>query len=125
MVIDTPINDERLENIQNFFEQLTWFPKEIVKRISYVRPPSKREIARVKQLKEVYSEPIGEWSLKKQLKDGERVLFTNDFLERGLLSIHNRILAKTPIQKYQLNGCCYPGSRRLYVSVDGNFSICE
>ena len=73
----------------------------------------------------MYSEPIGEWSLKKQLEDGERVLFTNDFLERGLLSIHNRILAKTPIQKYQLNGCCYPGSRRLYVSVDGNFSICE
>lgn len=125
MVIDTPINDERLENIQDFFEQLTWFPKEIVKRISYVRPPSKREIARVKQLKEAYSEPIGEWSLKKQLEDGERVLFTNDFLEKGLLSIHNRILAKTPIQKYQLNGCCYPGSRRLYVSVDGNFSICE
>ena len=125
MVIDTPVDGESLENIQEFFEQLTWLPKEIVKRISYVRPPSAQEVAKVKQLKEVYSEPIGEWSLKKQLEEGERTLFTNDFLEKQLLSIHNRILTKTPIQKYQLNGCCYPGSRRLYVNVDGNFSVCE
>lgn len=126
MVMDTPVNDETMGITQEFFEQLSWLPEKIVKRISYIRPSSDKEMAALSQNSdEVYTEPIGDWSLNRQLDESADRAFTDDFLERMLLSIHNRILTKEPVQKYQLNGCCYPGSRRLYVSANGDFYICE
>jgi len=42
-----------------------------------------------------------------------------------MMIIHKRLLSEKPVKKYGMNGCCVPGERRIYVTVDGNFKICE
>ena len=44
---------------------------------------------------------------------------------KRLLKIHKRGLSDTPMKKYYFNGCCIPGGRRLYITVDGEYHICE
>jgi len=45
--------------------------------------------------------------------------------EKGLLRIYKRPFWKAPRRTYFLNGCCIPGIRKLFVSCDGTFYICE
>jgi uncharacterized protein len=43
---------------------------------------------------------------------------------KNLLNIHNRVL--TPLDnKINLNACCVPGGRKLFVGASGGFYICE
>lgn len=45
--------------------------------------------------------------------------------ERGLLRIHARPFWPGPRTNYPLNGCCIPGTRKLYIETDGTFHVCE
>jgi uncharacterized protein len=55
----------------------------------------------------------------KQLSSLQRSLF-----ERDIVRFYNR--PKTDLgNSIHLNGCCFPGSRRLFVSVDGTLYLCE
>jgi uncharacterized protein len=45
--------------------------------------------------------------------------------EKRLASFMQRTIFDKPLDKYHLNGCCVPGVRKLFVSVDGTFLVCE
>lgn len=127
MVI-TSLSSFSLNSIDYFFKNLSWLPEDINKSISYERISSDIEINAVKNSnKYIYSNPIGEWALKKILYSGENnnKLFTKNFIERHLLNIHNRVLTEEPFPYYSMNGCCLPASRRLYVTAGGDFHVCE
>ena len=44
---------------------------------------------------------------------------------RSLMGIHERHIVNAPITFAPLNACCIPGSRRIYVTVDGKLKVCE
>lgn len=48
-----------------------------------------------------------------------------DFIQNEYLRIQKRWLTKEPLDFMPMHGCCMPGMRRLYCTVDGNFKICE
>ncbi|MGN1034628.1 MAG: hypothetical protein ACI4PK_03470 [Oscillospiraceae bacterium] len=39
--------------------------------------------------------------------------------------MHKRFISDTPYLIFPFLSCCVPGSRRLYVNVDGKFFVCE
>lgn len=52
-------------------------------------------------------------------------VFLRALFERGLIKIHQREPSKSLPKTFYPNGICLPGGRRLYVGVDGTFSMCE
>lgn len=128
MVQAGAITGEMLEQNRAFFNSLDWLPP-IEKRVSYVRTSSNVEVQAITDSdKFSYSNPIGDWTLDTLLKQGTDKadsIYTYEFFEAHLSRIHNRILTETPYPKYSLNGCCVPASRKLYITVDGKFHICE
>lgn len=128
MVQAGAITEEILEQNMNFFNSLNWL-QPIKKRVSYVRTSSNVEMQAIMDSdKFSYSNPIGDWTLDTLLKQGTdkvNTLFTYEFLDEHLSRIHNRILTDVPYPKYSLNGCCAPASRKLYITVDGKFHLCE
>ncbi len=50
--------------------------------------------------------------------------FMKTFFQRDMLLVHKRFKGKLG-DKIPLNGCCLPGKRRLFVSLDGKFYMCE
>ena len=44
---------------------------------------------------------------------------------KDLAIIHKRLLSEKPVKNYGMNGCCVPGERRIYVTISGEFLLCE
>lgn len=129
IVISLPINSQKLYEINNFFEQLSWLPPNLTKNVSYVRESSDKEVKDFSNHSSLrVNNPIGEWTLKFILEtkvNSLNKLFINDFFKNTYIKIHDRILTNEPYPKYNLNGCCTPGARKLYITVEGDFYVCE
>lgn len=51
--------------------------------------------------------------------------FTKKITEDSYLNIRKRMVFDTIMDSITMNGCCVPGQRKLYVTVNGEFKICE
>ena len=51
--------------------------------------------------------------------------FTTALFEQSLLKIHKRPISRKPFARLDISPSCFPGSRKLFVAVDGSFHICE
>lgn len=123
----------RFNMIQKFLDNEKWIPKDIMILTSgedkgpseskYIVPQSTEDR---EFMKNVY-EPLVEWekSYKKQMSDKEKSLFSDGAMDKGMTIIHKRHLTDKPVLNYGMNGCCIPGQRRLFVTVDGTFLHCE
>lgn len=122
MVASSNINNGDLNSIQHFFNDLDWLPKDIVKNISYVKGDFSKSNMNVN-----YSNPIANWIFK-QIENNENSfesVFSKDIIERGLLRIHKRLISSCPNAYIPFNSNCSPASRKLYVTSEGEFKICE
>lgn len=129
MVLDN-CNEKQFFNIQDFFSTTEWFPQNITIQTNnvdygrhssdYVVPQSDEERSLLNHELEVVS-PVLNWS-RNNMKDP---IFTKGSLDEGLARIHNRFFLNSPAEKYGMNGCCIPGVRRVYVTVDGDYYACE
>jgi uncharacterized protein len=127
MVMTRPLSREDIYNTDTYFSSLEWLPSQILKNVSYVRHSSDVEAHALDTTdKSTYTNPIGRWSMehidKKEFMYNE---FTDDLLVGHLKRVHNRILTDKPYPNYALNGCCMPASRKIYITVDGEFKVCE
>lgn len=68
-------------------------------------------------------DPLDRWS-KECTLEGEK-LFSEPTFVQGLLRIHRRTLTKEPVEDYWMNGCCVPGSRKAFITIDGDILPCE
>ncbi len=135
MVMTLPATPEKLQKIQSFFESLEWLPNDLVKNISYVSNSSHRSERLLKKSKELnkesvseFTNPITDWTIANTIfndKVDENKIFTSDFAQSSHLRIHKRMIVDEAVGCYNLNGCCIPASRRLYVTAKGDFSLCE
>lgn len=129
-VIDSPYSTEKFERINAFFHSLSWLPKDMIIRVSYAakdRWSEDTELSANTDLmsnKMVLNDVFIEWLFDKVRKQDSKV-FSDNLLKETLLDIHKRVITDEPIEDCILNGCCVPGIRRLYVRVDGKFSVCE
>lgn len=130
MVMTPPYGVEKFDVIQNFFNSLEWLPKNTVKNVAYVQygkiKGENEDEYRKLTVEEI--DPIGVWSEKhisggKELEQGG--IFTAKKIEDTLIRIHLRRLRDKPMDTFSFNGCCIPGSRRIYITADGKFKICE
>jgi len=128
-----PYSVEKLEYINNFFENLDILPKTCTVKITYPSPGTipERYLTELQTNSPSISEtpnPLVEWMYKK----AEEINFSEctknlyyQQLQDVLARIHQRFLVNKPYETFARNGCCTPGQRRLYITTSGMFKICE
>lgn len=130
MVICDPYTKEQFDRIQNFIEKCPYIFPEMTIMYSYVdygnnaAPEGDLHLSKKEEFE--YWNPIEKWEREKSLKNiDRRKLFSSGNTAQGFLKLHKRQISNTPIKYYYFNGCCIPGSRKLYVTTKGDFQVCE
>jgi len=127
-VLTPPFTVEKVEHINQFFRSISWIPEQMTIRASYMERPNwgKQKEEPLKEVKGTMkdNDPVGYWKLKKICnKEEAEIKFGME--NANLMRIHQRLIAEVPIPFLQQNGCCNPGSRRLYITIKGEFLVCE
>lgn len=132
IVVSGPDYEKDYDAIQHFFDTADWIPENVLittstvdhgpKDSTYVLPQSAED----KNYMQSAFEPNYEWEKKhRDQPKGKRGLIVDGAIDKGMLAIHKRLLLDKPAEKYGMNGCCVPGQRRIYVTADGRFLLCE
>ncbi|URZ17657.1 radical SAM protein [Clostridium felsineum] len=128
MVFTPPYSIEKVNKIEAFINSLDWLPKDLRIAMTYPSAGSVDDIP-PKGREKNYGMELIQWSesrYKSELKsDGKIDMFNEEFVVHPILRIHGRRISAKSESGYPVNGCCVPGSRKLYVTVDGNFLLCE
>ncbi|MNZ63993.1 hypothetical protein D3C78_821520 [compost metagenome] len=131
MVYAPPFSTMKIEEIQTFFDDLKWLPAGIQKFISYPNEDSLETISRYLSDQNIslhaspnngYDATLRDWSNTNYEKEN---LFSSRLVDESFMRIHQRSIFSKIIPNITLNGCCIPGQRRIYITVDGEFKICE
>jgi uncharacterized protein len=138
MVYSPPYYLGKLDEINDYFNNLKWLPNEIEKLISYAASGSiplevakkKYEEHGLKLSKNDYDFSLMDWSASNYINDIKNKgiaskYFTKKMVETQIAKIHNRSVFNEPNGQYPLNACCIPGARKLYVTTEGKFLLCE
>ena len=113
-VVCPPYTKEKFDELQVFFSQNA-FKHQIM--FTYVDDGSKKEQANKK-----IGSPILNWTKN---SENQRELFSWGGMTKSFLRIHKRPLCDVPIKNHPFNGCCIPGSRRIYLTAQGKYKVCE
>lgn len=137
VVYAPPYTYEKLNEINSFFKELDFLPEDTTINISYPTSGSvdnRHWINRLKSNPKYHRstidqiDPLGNWQRNK-IVEGALIENKHSIETSGmglsLLRINDRYINDTPTDQYPLNGCCVPGSRRLYVNTSGQFLPCE
>jgi len=132
LVFAPPYTYEKLDTIESFFTGLEWLPSGIPIDVTYTSEGSVDDKDHLKELgekKEYLTHSNGVNPLLLRGTDRFMNSGNESFMAANvtpmLLDIHKRIIMNQPYEVYPFNACCYPGARRLYISTEGNFYICE
>lgn len=130
-------NKEYYEHIQSFFRNSGIIPENSVVNTSYVNKGSKENkyfgvgTEKEKEFTDKIktTDTLTDWNIKEfisgNVKLDKNELISKETLNKRLKTIHSRLLTDQPIQSHRMNGCCTPAKRRIYVTTNGDFSICE
>lgn len=138
-VFAPPYSIQKLDEIEQFFNSLDWLPNGTTLTVTYpnyesvqdeykefdkIRLNPKYVPAKLNSLN-----PMWLWKKKQiisceDLDDKSKKIFVND-KTKLLLDVHKRFISDKPYPIFPFLSCCVPGSRRLYVNVDGKFFVCE
>lgn len=126
IVTSGPNYNEKYTKIQNFFNETDWLPENYQvltstagiapEEIPYVLPQSQEERDFFLSL------PLLDWNNQQNENDD---IFSSAYINKYLTVLHKRLLADKPVKDYGMNGCCVPGGRKIYISVDGEMYPCE
>lgn len=132
MVYAPPYSEKKLDQIYSFLAELTWLPKDIKVAITYPHVGSLTNINK----SECDTAHTGEYDFSLSEYTRNRYLgyyinkaacdpITSSIIETKLARLIQRPILNSIIAEAQLNGCCYPGSRRLFITADGEMKLCE
>ncbi len=127
MVYTPPFSAKKLENIAAWWDSLEWLPGKLKVRIVYPSPGSiPFDLVEDNPPED---KTMQEWAFEKYRETyrqkGSSHPLVVSIVEPFLTSIMQRTLYNVPETRMNLNGCCVPAARRLFVTVDGNFHLCE
>ena len=125
MVYAPPYSIDKVERVSQLWDQYPWLPRDIGINISNARGMSTKDT----YIRNNNDDSLFEWAKSRYIKDychGQLSHpIASSILNKQLVRIVKRPVYKNPLETYCLNGCCIPGSRKLFVSVDGTLSVCE
>ena len=128
-VICPPFCFEKYEKVMRFFRNLNWLSDECQINYVYVSGGTlnltdveKRDID--KESEKYTYELIQDWQFSYR-NDEDMSQMVDQYIKTDLRRIHERLITSKPIEVLPCNGCCIPGRRRLYITVSGEFQICE
>jgi uncharacterized protein len=118
-----PFSVDKVNEINEFFTNLDFTHEDFSYQIGYASFGTVPEELLTES--DFNDQSLREWQDKK-------INMTNDFekiKEQSMFSsldlIHKRNVTKRATNYVPMNGCCVAGSRRLFVSTDGEFFACE
>nr|WP_297932353.1 radical SAM protein [uncultured Lachnoclostridium sp.] len=128
-VLAPPYSASLYEKVNNYFKDTEWLPNNIKVHCSYMDPDTydvafPNGIPAITNNESDTDYSISDWSIKEVLSSNETKL-QQSIVEDNLLKIHKRFITDKPIPTMNRNACCIPGQRRLYVTTDGEYRICE
>lgn len=135
-VFAPPYTYDKLFTIDKFFSELDFIPKNMRINITYPTSGSvdnKEWISKMKNNPKYHIntydliDTLWKWSKIKNTGNIEKKSNYNLSigLEQALTKINDRYISDEPKEVYGMNGCCVPGSRRLYVNTKGEYTPCE
>ncbi|MEW6455604.1 MAG: radical SAM protein [Acidobacteriota bacterium] len=128
MVYTPPYSERKLNRISKLWVEIPWLPKDIPVLITY---PHSESIPTEKYPNNSILEDktMLEWAIERYMDyyTGKSELnpIANSIIEEKLARLIQRPIYPKPIDKYYLNGCCIPGVRKIFVSTEGDFHLCE
>ena len=124
-VICPPFTDERLHAIYDFFTSLEWLPKEVNYENTKVKAGTYELEDNTAYSNKLLSEPIKDFFLRKSLETTDPFDYAVQAIRRLIIKINNRRISQEPDCIIPMNGCCIPGQKRVYITTDGEFKVCE
>jgi len=127
MVYTPPYSIDKLNRISELWDEIDWLSKEIGLSITYPTPGSIPSDEILAQRDIDFS--LSNWTKKKYMNayrsKSQSHPIARSVVERNLATLIQRRILEKPINKFFLNGCCVPAVRKLFVSADGSFELCE
>ncbi len=127
MVYTPPYSLERISQMAELWEQFPWLPKHIGVSVSYAvgfNPGGNNRTTKV-----AIDFSLLRWAGLKFIQNYEKGEKPHPMaagvIERELARIMTRPLSTGPPEYYFLNGCCVPAVRKQFVTVDGQYTLCE
>jgi uncharacterized protein len=132
-VITPPYSKEKLDRVQNFFRTCPYIDEKtsiITSYVDYGRKIFDKDLNQRQHYKDAETfmhdnNPVQLWAEGIIEKDDFLDPFTWNGILQNFQKIHSRRISGRPMKEYILNGCCNPGGRKLFVSVDGSYNVCE
>ncbi len=127
MVYTPPFSEKRLNRIAELWEQFPWLPRNMNLSISY---PSSGTIPPEKAAPDAQEDKtLIQWAAElyynKFIGKGDSHPIADAIMEKNLAMVEKLPVYDNPTEHFYPSGCCIPGVKRLYVSTDGAFRICE
>lgn len=130
-VMSPPYSKKNMDDIKNYFFEELKLPKEIQCNYAYLDKGDmifdfdKDEIIADDLNRKLESSPMEEWAIDNLIANRERTEYF-DLVSTEMARVANRMRTEEGIiSESYLHGNCLPGQRRLYITVDGDFRVCE
>lgn len=138
-VFAPPYTYEKLDEINDFFNSLSFLPKGTTFGLNY---PTTGTVPDIEEwIEKIDSNPkykdsltgdvnpLWEWRRHKILNGyplelGAKSIVTSDITQL-FKTMDDRVVTNEPNAIYPFNACCVPGKRRIYVDVNGDYYPCE
>lgn len=132
-VFAPPYSQQKLNDINTFFKNLSFLPPSIDINITYAAkgsiPDTKLNIEEPGDEEKNMVNPMWDWMTAQTENHpsirGEENSIYAALVEKILIGVENRFISDEPVEFYPFNGCCVPGARRLYVNTKGDLYVCE
>lgn len=128
MVYTPPFSGKRIDRIAELWDELPWIPRGVNINITYPAPGS---ILAEKILEEAPEEDknLQQWSYEryrdKYTGKGGSHPIADEIMEKAMAQLFQRPIFSESLNQNFLNGCCIPGVRRIFVTTEGSFRLCE
>ena len=130
-VMAPPYSKEKLEKVNEFIYKKLKTPSEIRCNYSYLDKGDmvfdfdQNEIIENNDQRKLESSPLEEWAVDDIFATGDKKKYF-DIVSVDMSRVANRMKSEDGIiESTCLHGNCIPGQRRIYVTVDGDFKVCE
>jgi uncharacterized protein len=109
--------------LEDFWDSESWVPRTVRVHASIVDAPPGLQLP----------PPVGEerqtlkcgWLSSLRAGAAERTPLGSSLFDFRMAKIHQRTIFAGPRKAFFPNGCCIPGNRKVFVTADGEYRICE
>jgi len=113
-----------VKQLHELWDREPWLPKGIRAQASVVEAPE-GFAALPAPGGATWGDIRGDWFQRTELGQADSSSIRNDLLERKYAIIHQRVVFPGFRTTFFPNGCCIPAVRKIYVTVGGEYLICE